>query len=280
MKILLTGGSGFIGRNIKEYWQDRYHVLSPSHRELDLLEEGAVEAYLKQERPDMVLHTANTNDVARPESPTFLLEYNLRMFCNLKRCSKWFGRMYYFGSGAEYDMRHYLPGMREEYFGTHIPADAYGFSKYLMADMAAGNIYDLRLFGVFGRYEEWKRRFISNMLYQNMTGQTMQMYQNRYFDYLYVKDLLGILEWFLFHEPKHHHYNVCSGQKISLLKLAELVRKETGQEAEIKVETEGLGAEYTGNNQRLRREMGEITLTPMRKSVRELADYYRTNGFG
>lgn len=113
-------------------------------------------------------------------------------------------RLYYFGSGAEYDMRHYIPSMRESYFGTHVPQDPYGFSKYLMSSLATGNIYDLRLFGVFGKYEEWQRRFISNMIYRNLTGQTMGMNQNMYFDYLYINDLSSILEWFLFHEPNCH----------------------------------------------------------------------------
>lgn len=279
MKILLTGVTGFIGRNLKEIWSKRYDLYTPPHQELDLLDAGAVEAYLRENLFDVVLHNANTNHVAHPEREGHVLEYNLRMFCNLERCRGLYGRLYYFGSGAEYDMRHYIPSMRESYFGTHVPQDPYGFSKYLMSSLASGNIYDLRLFGVFGKYEEWRRRFISNMIYRNLTGQTMGMNQNMYFDYLYINDLSSVLEWFLCHEPKHHHYNVCAGQRFELLSLARMVMEETGIPGSIEIQRPGLKPEYTGDNSRLREELGGISLTPMRTAVRELIGYYKENGF-
>lgn len=46
-KILLTGGSGFIGRNILPLLREKYCVVSPSRKELNLLEEAAVVEYLK-----------------------------------------------------------------------------------------------------------------------------------------------------------------------------------------------------------------------------------------
>lgn len=279
MKLLLLGATGFIGRNLKESWAGRYDLSAPSHEELDLLDGEAVERYLREGRFDVVLHTANTNHLVHPERGTHILEHNLRMFCNLERCKSLYGKLYYFGSGAEYDMRHYIPRMPESYFGVHIPQDPYGFSKYIMSKQAAGNIYDLRLFGVFGKYEEWQRRFISNMIYRNLTGQAMEMNQNTYFDYLYIDDLVPILEWFLTHEPRHHHYNVCSGQRFELLSLARMVMEETGIAGEIVLKQEGLKPEYTGDNSRLREELGEIALTPMGTAIRELVNYYRKNGF-
>lgn len=279
MKVLLTGSTGFIGRNIKEAWTGQYDLHVPSHLELDLLEAETVRQYLREGRFDVVFHMANTNDMVHPERAPKILEHNLRMFCNLERCRDLYGKLYYFGSGAEYDMRHYVSRMQESYFGTHVPRDPYGFSKYIMSNLASGNIYDLRLFGVFGKYEEWQRRFISNMIYRNLTGQIMQMNQNMYFDYLYMNDLIPVLEWFLTHEPQYHHYNVCSGQRFELLSLAHMVMEETGIPGEIAIKHEGLKPEYTGDNSRLQDEMGEISLTPMRTAIRELIRYYQENGF-
>lgn len=279
MKILLTGSTGFIGRNLKEAWTGRHDLYAPTRETLDLLDAREVERYLRTGQFDVVFHMANTNDAIHPERASLALEYNLRMFCSLHRCRDLYGRLYYFGSGAEYGMQHYIPRMPESWFGTHIPQDPYGFSKYIMSNLASGNIYDLRLFGVFGKYEEWRRRFISNMIYRNLTGRTMQMNQNMFFDYLYIDDLISILDWFLTHEPSHHHYNVCSGQRAELLSLARMVIEETGEPGEIAILHEGLKPEYTGDNSRLRAEMGELPLTPMRTAVRELVQHYRVHGF-
>jgi len=45
MRILITGGSGFIGRNLAEQLASTYEVLAPSSAELDLLKEQAVREY-------------------------------------------------------------------------------------------------------------------------------------------------------------------------------------------------------------------------------------------
>lgn len=174
-------------------------------------------------------------------------------------------------------MRHYIPKMHEDYFDTYVPADPYGFSKYMIAKMAqnVSNIYNLRLFGVFGPYEEWNRRFISNMIYRALTGQPLKMGKHAYFDYLYTNDLLSILKWFIHNIPRYSEYNVCSGQPIDLYCLGKLVCNLLGRdENEIQCET-GWKPEYSGDNTRLLDEMGEkFVLTPMETAIQELIAYY------
>jgi len=59
MKILVTGASGFIGRNIVEYLSSRNHsVLLPTHHELDLMDEHSVRKYLANQGIDVVIHGA------------------------------------------------------------------------------------------------------------------------------------------------------------------------------------------------------------------------------
>ncbi len=281
MKLLLTGASGFIGRSIAESFRDRYELYTPSHIELDLTDSDAVAACLQRGTFDVVIHTANTNDFIHPDQAQYALDRNLRMFCNLRKCSDLYGKMLYFGSGAEYDKNHYVPMMSEEYFGTHIPTDPYGFSKYIMSELTAGseNIYDLRLFGVFGKYEEWRRRFISNMIYQALTGTEMHMDRNMYFDYLYIDDLCMIVEWFIHHKPTHHHFNVCTGQPVDLVSLAKIVKEETVTSAEIIMNGSDMKPSYTGDNIRLLDEMGAFTFTPVRDAVRKMVEFYRLHGF-
>ena len=280
MKILITGSHGFIGRNLAEQLQNKYTILAPQRGELDLLDTEAVENYLRSHAFDVIIHAATTNSFRNHTlASDQALGGNLRMFFNLERCREYYGRMYYFGSGAEYDMQHYIPAMREDYFGTHVPKDAYGFSKYIMSRVceSVDHIYDLRLFGVYGKYEEWERRFISNAICRALKGKDITIQKNVYFDYLWIDDLCCIMDWFIGHTPKHKHYNVCRGEKIDLYTLALMVREILDIPCDIVVGEPGWKPEYTGNNERLLREVGNIKFTGFRKSIEVLGAYYRNH---
>ena len=87
MKILLTGGSGMVGRNIQDYAQlyRDDEVLHPSSRELNLLDFESVKAYLKQHQPDFIIHAAGIvgGIQANIDNPVKFLVDNLKMGQNL-----------------------------------------------------------------------------------------------------------------------------------------------------------------------------------------------------
>lgn len=59
MKILVTGGNGMVGKNILEHKAVRYYdVISPSRKELNLLDYPSVDAYLKKNKPELIIHAA------------------------------------------------------------------------------------------------------------------------------------------------------------------------------------------------------------------------------
>lgn len=279
MKILLTGASGFIGRNLYEYLTDRnYDVVAPKHSELDLLSLDSVKAFFQENAIDLIIHTANIN-TSRNHTHTAYdsLDGNLRMFYNLISCREQYKKMYYFGSGAEYDSKHYIPQMKEEYFGENIPTDSYGFSKYIMSDYAskADGMVDFRLFGVYGRYEEWERRFISNAICRALKGMDITLEKHMKFDYLWVDDLCRIVEYFINNNPKHTHYNICRGKTMDLYDLALIVQEVTGVGANIVVKSEGMKPEYSGSNRLMMEELGNFSFTPVRETVEELVKYYK-----
>lgn len=279
-KILLTGGNGFIGKNLYEILSKNYVIYKPNRKELNLLDSENVLSYLKENRFDIVIHTAKWSE----KNSRNLIGYdsdneNLRMFFNLEKGTRYYGKMYYFGSGAEYDSTHYIPFMDEDYFGRHIPKDMYGFAKYIMSKTCSvsKNIYDLRLFGVFGKYEEWNRRFISNAICSALLKRHITIRKNVFFDYIWVNDLAEIMKWFIHNEPLYKHYNVCSGKKIDLYSLALIIRNTLGFDCRINVSEEGLKTEYTGSNQRLLNEISEIQFTPFEISIKSMIDYYKEN---
>jgi hypothetical protein len=59
MKILLTGSNGMVGRNIIDRRNSFLcDLLTPSSRELNLLNYNEVDNYLSSNKPDMIIHAA------------------------------------------------------------------------------------------------------------------------------------------------------------------------------------------------------------------------------
>jgi GDP-L-fucose synthase len=279
--ILLTGASGFIGRNIKEsFLSGKYELLTPSSKELNVVDDASVDDFFRKNRIDVVIHGAGKPGHRNAKDPTNIFLTNTKMFFNLEKHKREYDRMLVLGSGAIYDMRNYRPKMREENFGDFIPVDEHGFCKYVCGRTIAhsSNIYDLRIFGIFGKYEDYAIRFISNAICKALFDLPITIKQNRYFDFLDVNDLMPVLEWFIEHKLCHHAYNITPDSAITLYDVACMVRAVSGKNhLPVRVAQEGLASEYSGNNERLRLEIPSLTLTPIRKSIETLYLWYSEN---
>jgi dTDP-4-dehydrorhamnose reductase len=65
MKVLVTGGRGFVGSNLVHVLAEAGDaVLAPSHGELDLIDEAATRAYVREHAPDAIVHAAIWNAFA------------------------------------------------------------------------------------------------------------------------------------------------------------------------------------------------------------------------
>jgi len=277
--VLITGASGFIGRNLAEQLRCHYDVTAPNRAELDLRDEDAVQQFFKSRRFDVVLHAATVRSSRMIGEPANLLADNLRMFFNLLRYQNCFERLFHFGSGAEFDRRHYRPRMSEDYFGAHTPADGYGLSKYVCSKHgeALEGVTNLRLFGVFGKYEDWRVRFISNTCCRVIHGLPIVLRRDVRFDYLDVDDLAAIVRWFIDHPPSERAYNTCTGSPVALSTLAKVVAAVSGRNPEIVVRESGLGTEYSGDNARLMAAMGGFRFTEMAESVGRLYAWHEAH---
>lgn len=130
------------------------------------------------------------------------------------------------------------------------------------------NFIDLNIFGIFGKYEDWEIRFISNAICKVLCDLSITLRQNRKFSYIWIEDLMPILEYFIENEVSYKNYNVVPDKKYLLLDLAELIRNINGKNIEIKVAKGGIGLEYNGNNQRLRNEFKNVVFTDLKDAVK------------
>jgi len=279
MKILITGGSGFIGRNLFEYLQRRYAVLAPTHKELELFDDDAVKRYLRLNKFDVIIHSASMPASRKVKAPRDIAIGNLRMFFNLVRNSDCFPKMIFLGTGAEYDQRYDISRVKEGDPDRRVPADELGFSKWACSKYieTSGNIVNLRLFGVFGKYEDYHTKFISNAICKVIYSLPITVKQNRIFSYLYIDDLCKVVDYFVNNTAKRRIYNVAPHETFELLSLAKKVNEISRKNPEIIVHTSGFGKEYTADNSLLMNEIGSFRFTPIEEAIGELYKWYEDN---
>lgn len=275
MNVLLLGKSGFVGRNLYEYFSHSgdLSIDAPSHAELDAEDERSVIKCLLNDSYDVVLNCLDAHGAADAN----YAEKRLRMFHNFAHHSDLFGKMIYFGSGAEYGRQLPTEQVTEQDFGRTIPSDSYGFALYQMSEIAmrSDNIYNLRLFGIFGKYELWNRRFISNCVCKALYGYPLTIRRDRVMDYLDIDDLCKMVDWCMRNNATYHAYNATSGKSYALTALAEEVLNETKADLPVFVAKEGFDSEYTSNNQLISEEMGGFEPKRMSASIQDLVRFYR-----
>ncbi|MGV0954053.1 MAG: GDP-L-fucose synthase family protein [Fluviibacter sp.] len=90
MRILLTGGSGMVGRNVREHPKaQNYEILTPASAELNLCDPLAVRSWMRDWQPDLVIHAAGRvgGIQANIKTPIRFLLDNLDMGCNVVRAA-------------------------------------------------------------------------------------------------------------------------------------------------------------------------------------------------
>lgn len=280
MKILLTGANGFIGKNLYESLSSNHDITAPSHKDIDFKSYDAVKELLNGQNYDAVIHTAakpthraakDTEDAAMTNLIMYASLAKAAANCNVKKFIT-------YGSGSEYNKSRSLCDVREEQIGKVIPTDITGFPRYLMNFIRESGMkmHNLRCFGVFGKYEDYTIRFISNAICRALCDYSITLKKDRVFSYLYIDDLAEITEYFLKYDFKHYDYNITPNEKWSLLDIARLVRRITLKDVALNVAHCGMGDEYTGSNKRLYKEI-KYTFTPMLDAVAMLTDWYVLN---
>jgi len=281
-KLLITGGDGFIAKHCKEYFKDKYIIHVPNKSELDLLNLWKLKSYLKTFEFDYVIHAA-TYDAepifsGKDKNKVFL--NNTQMFLNLAQCQSDFKRMIYFGSGAENGCEGYSCDNDMPEF----PATTqYGYSKHVMSKyitMSTNNIYNLRLFNVFGEYADWRYRILSNLLIKALFDMDMYISENKTTSYIDVDDLVKIIDLMLNKDKlKHKIYNCTSNESYNYIELAEKILQLTKKNLKISTARDNRYKSYTGTNVKLLNEFNDFQFTTLDNTIERLWQYYRKNKY-
>ena len=131
-KVFLTGGSGFLGRNILEGLGRKYQIIAPTHKELNLMDTETVEGFFKKHKHFYcVLHCAGAGGTQGTQTAENFYK-TLKIFFNIERNKRYFNKLITIGSGAEYGKDLPIKKVKEIEFGKRLPQDYYGFAKYII----------------------------------------------------------------------------------------------------------------------------------------------------
>jgi GDP-L-fucose synthase len=118
MSILITGGTGMLGRNLKDAAVSQgLEIFTPSRSEMNLASSDSVRNWLKQHRPDVIIHCAgHVGGIhANMADPLGFLTHNLDMGVNLVQIAHELNlpRLLNIGSSCMYP-RNAINPLREE----------------------------------------------------------------------------------------------------------------------------------------------------------------------
>ncbi len=269
MKVLITGGAGFIGSHLAEYWLDRnarvivldnlrtgYRKNIPDTHNVEFVEGSITNRDLVfglMENTDYVFHLAAMVSVPESvEKPFECIDVNVYGLLNVLDAAKNSNvkKVVLSSSAAIYGDDPELPksvNMKPK------PLSPYGITKldgeyYLQMyfNQYSLGTTSLRYFNVFGPRQDPKSQYaaaIPIFIYKALRNENILIYgdgeQTR--DFIYVKDVVSANIAAAENEEITGVFNVANGKSITINKLAEKIIKLTNSKSKIEYTKERLG---------------------------------------
>jgi GDP-L-fucose synthase len=225
MKILITGARGFVGSFIAKHLADKHTLLTPTRQELDLTNLEQVGEWFNNNEVDVVLHCAlSGREVLSSTDPQYLSD-GLLMFRNLWLQKHQYKRFVHLGTAYEFDLTKNNENVLEHEFVHHLPKTSYGYAKNVAARIIRDTpgFYNLKLFGVFHETES------ANRFFQRVVQQDEVIINNDiYLDYIYLPDILPMLERMVEGRSQHSDVNMVYPHKYRLSEMAEILCRHLG----------------------------------------------------
>ena len=84
MNILITGGNGFVGRNLRKYLlPPNYIVYAVSHNELDVLCLSKLQQFINKNNIDVIIHAAISGGRRIKQDDISVFNTNVKMWDNI-----------------------------------------------------------------------------------------------------------------------------------------------------------------------------------------------------
>ena len=232
MKILITGGNGYIAKSIHSSLSTKYDITLVGRQDFDLTNYAATCEFFEGKYFDVIIHTAvSGGSRLKPDSDTTLSD-NLNMFWNLLANKSHYTRFVTFGSGAE----------------LYNSSQPYGLSKKVIADAMSHRegFYNLRIYAVFDE-NEWDTRFIKANIHRHIDRDNLNIHSDKFMDFFYIEDLVSLVDYYITAVNPPTVIDCCYLEKYRLSDVAELINAQDKHKVEVRIGDPNLAENYTGN---------------------------------
>ena len=305
-RVLLTGATGFVGANLtRRLLQDGHEVHLLVRRgysawrieairedvrlyEVDLGDEQALTLVVAQIRPDWVFHLAAHGAYSWQTDLQRIVNTNIIGTINLvETCMKTgFETFVNTGTSSEYGFKNYAPSEKDwlepnSYYAV-TKSSATLYCRYV-AKSRNVRLYTLRLYSVYGPYEE-PQRLMPTLVVYGLRGELPPLVNpDTARDYVYVDD---VSEAYLLAATQSNQelgavYNVGRGVQICLREVVQVVRQVMG------IDTEPQWGSmpnrqwdtnvWVSNNQRICRELGWQPRYTFEQGFRLMVNWFHDN---
>lgn len=295
-KMLLTGASGFLGRNFMECLdKSKYEVFAvgrncPQYLDKehffthDLKDYERVLGYIREVCPDILVLLAwdvSTQSYWESFENCLWADVCIRMAQMFLDCG---GRQILFaGTSASYD---YGRGWLKEQPGYEQPSSLYGISKRYasqalqkLAKRHDAVYCEARLFAIYGKYEKMARlvpltawRLSHNEKIINECGELLR-------DYIYIEDAVRAIH-LLIREKASGVYNVSSGRPVSIGQIIMQIAGELDRRELIEFQNNDEEEEYpliVGDNAKLRG-LGFVCVHSLESGIAHALEWMKKEG--
>lgn len=231
MKILITGGNGYLGKSLSNELKKKYDTTTITRSEVDLTNSTLVEKYFDDKYFDVVIHCAGSGVKRLDKNDWGVLDDNLMIFYSLLRVESHYGKFIYLGSGAE----------------DYLDSEPYGFSKKVISKSIKNKskFFNLKLFAVFDE-NELETRFIKANIKRYINAKPLVIHQNKLMDFFYMKDLVTLIEYYLHNTNLEKEVECVYPQKFYLTTIAEKINQLDNYRVEVKTELSKPAERYIG----------------------------------
>ena len=232
MKILITGGNGYIAKSLYSAFSKQYQITVITRNDFDLSDNIQVCSWFENNQYDVVIHTAINGGSRLQDDDQAVYDKNLEMFNNLIKNKYCFSKLISFGSGAEI------------YHGN----TPYANSKRKIAEIVntTENLYNLRIFGVFD-HNELLTRFIKGNILRYLKKEPMILHSNKIMDFYYMNDLINIVDHYIKNNNLPKTVNCSYDEKYTLTHLANFINTLDNHKVPVIIESNGDLQFYCGN---------------------------------